>query len=111
MNVWHSLAVSSPFYANSYQRFLLASALEEAGQIGEALRWYSSFDNNSVYDRIYQAPAHLRMGQIAERGGQLDAAGSHYERVLELWADADPELAPSVNAAREGLARVGRDLR
>ncbi len=111
MNVWHSLAVSSPFYGQTYHRFLLASALEEAGQNAEAMRWYRSFDNNSVYDRIYQAPAHLRMGQIAERGGQLEAARSHYERVLSSWADADPALAPSVEAARDGLTRVTQDVR
>jgi hypothetical protein len=44
---------------------------------------------------------------IAERLGDREAAVRGYRNFVALWAQADPELQPRVQAAREALARLG----
>lgn len=46
-------------------------------------------------------------GTIAERLGDREAAIRGYRNFVALWAQADPELQPRVQAAREALARLG----
>lgn len=104
LDVWHQVATASPFYAQSYERYLRAMLFEEAGQMAEASQWYRSFRHTTIHDLIYLAPAHLQLGKMAEASGDLDAARLHYGRVLRLWADADPELQGVVREARDRLA-------
>ena len=47
-----------------------------------------------------------RLGALHEEEGNAEAAIRHYARFAELWADADPELQPRVEAARRALARL-----
>lgn len=82
--------------------------LRELGRDEEALRWYASFPDPSVYDLMFLAPAQLRRAEIHDRRGERPQAAEHYRRFLELWQDADPELQPLVTQARqrlEGLVR------
>ena len=39
--------------------------------------------------------------------GSRDEAHTWYARVLDLWADADPELQPTVTRIRAALAAPG----
>jgi hypothetical protein len=36
----------------------------------------------------------------------LDEAAQYHALFIDLWADADPNLQPRVQAAREALARI-----
>ncbi|MGH7528561.1 MAG: AAA family ATPase [Gemmatimonadales bacterium] len=96
----------SPFYSQGLERYLYAELLGSLGRSEEAIRWYGSFSNNSIFDLVYLAPSHLRRGHIFERLGQREEAAGHYRRVIELWKESDAELRPLVQEAEQGLARV-----
>jgi tetratricopeptide (TPR) repeat protein len=98
---WYVTMTPSPMLGRSRERWLLATLLEEAGRIDEALRWYGSFEDFSPYSRAYEAPSHWRRARIYERRGELGRAREHYERFLELWENADVEFRPMVDEARE----------
>jgi lipopolysaccharide biosynthesis regulator YciM len=61
-------------------------------------------------DRYETNPLHvmatLQRGQIAERLGEREIAVECYQRVVDLWRRADPELQHYVREAQDGLARL-----
>ncbi len=99
----------SPLFSGSLQRYLRAMFLEGEGRLDDALRWYGSFEQISMYDFVFLAHSHLRRAEIYERLGDLDGARRHYARFVELWADPDPELRSSVERAQERLASLSPD--
>jgi tetratricopeptide (TPR) repeat protein len=96
----------SPFLARTRERFLLAEALREAGELDQALVWYNLASMQSTLDVLYRAPCHLRRGEIHEELGNDEDALRHYRRFVELWAECDPELRPRVDEARMAIARL-----
>lgn len=94
------LEAASPFYALGYTRFLRAELLYELRRDVEALAWFRTLPEGSVYNLVYLGPAILRMGQIHERRGELRQAAEQYARLLVLWQEADPELRPLSELAR-----------
>lgn len=97
-------------------RFCIADqmgwALRQAGRLDEAaheweiaMAWKDSF--NSIGFRLAQ---HLWMLQRApalyEELGDTTRAIHHYRRLAELWDDADPELQPRVEHARQRIAAL-----
>ncbi len=98
--------VASPFYSQANERYLRAGLLVAANRQQEALRWYSSFREASLYDLVYLAPSHLRRAEIYERLGEREKAALHYRRFVELWSDADPELRSMVEHAEAHLASL-----
>jgi len=97
---------SSAVFAQSYERYLRAEALEAVGRTDEALRWYTSVWVQNSFDRVYRAVSHLKKGEIFERAGDHDRALEEYSQVVELWRDADPELQEQMRDVLERLARV-----
>jgi hypothetical protein len=51
--------------------------------------------------KVYVAVAYERLGRIAERQGNADEAIAYYGRFLDMWVDADPELAPLRDEVRQ----------
>jgi tetratricopeptide (TPR) repeat protein len=102
------VVLQSPFYTGTAERWLRAELLLWLGRGEEALRWYRSLAQASLYDLIYLAPSRLRCGVICERLRDREQAGEHYRRVLELWGDCDPELRPMAAEARTGFERLRR---
>jgi tetratricopeptide (TPR) repeat protein len=102
----YELAVVSSFYAQSYERYLRASLLQELGRLDEALNWYNSFGEFSVYDLACLAPAHLQRGEIYETMGEREQAVQHYTRFIALWQNCDPELKPMITGAEARLAQL-----
>ncbi len=96
-----------PSFRVADDRFLRAELLHKAGRNDEALALYASFPDPGGYDLVYLAPAHLRQAEILDARGNQVAARAHYQRVVALWADCDPELRPIVDAARRRLAALG----
>jgi tetratricopeptide (TPR) repeat protein len=52
------------------------------------------------------APALRRLGELLEAKGERQAAIEAYERFLEFWNDADPDLQPIVRDVRERVTRL-----
>jgi class 3 adenylate cyclase/tetratricopeptide (TPR) repeat protein len=106
MNVAYSLTFSSELYSFAFPRFLRARSLQEAGRGEEALGWYATLDV-SPSEIVYRAPSHLYSAAIYEQAGDRERAIQNYRAFVEMWQEADPELQPMVEKAREALHRLG----
>jgi tetratricopeptide (TPR) repeat protein len=106
MEAPYEVLVESPFISQALERYVNAELLTVLERYEEALPWYGSFAQHSIYDLIYLAPAHLRRAQIYERLEQQDKVVEHYTRFIELWQDCDPELKPKVVNAKDRLAQI-----
>jgi tetratricopeptide (TPR) repeat protein len=97
----------SPFFSQSYERYLRAGALADLGRSEEALRWYRSVWMQNVFDLIYLAPSSLRQAEIYERLDRREEALKYYRQFVDLWQDADVELRPLVDTALSRMQRLG----
>jgi tetratricopeptide (TPR) repeat protein len=100
-------AYSSPFFSQSYERYLRAGALSRLGRDPEALRWYGSIGMANAFDLVYLAPAQLAIAAVYEREGDRTRALAAYRAFIDLWRDADPELRPEVDRARARVEALG----
>jgi len=84
-------------------------ALKEAGRLAEAaeewervMKWEDLF-----YTFSFHHANHLwvlqRLPTVYEELGDTERALHYHRRLVELWADADPELQPRVERARERI--------
>jgi len=95
--------LESQIGSQAYERWARAELLFSTGRLSDALPWYATLAETSIDGLIYLAPAESRQAEIAERLGDRAGAIAHYRRFLELWREADPELAPWVTHARSRL--------
>jgi tetratricopeptide (TPR) repeat protein len=84
-DVWFQLAVGSPFYAGTYDRFLRAELLVEAGRIDEAMGWWEAMAQRSPYELVFLAEAERRQAAELSRRGNTEAARRHEARANALW--------------------------
>lgn len=49
-----------------------------------------------------------RLGELYDARGEREKAIDFYTRFVQLWANADPELQPSVRGVRARLAKLSR---
>lgn len=92
-------------FTQPQERFLRAQLLEQLGRHADALWWYQSVHYHP--DSVSAGPSHFRQAQIYERLGKSPEAIAQYQRLIDLWRDADPEFQPTVTAARQALQRLG----
>jgi DNA-binding SARP family transcriptional activator len=102
------LIAISPFFSRSFDRYALGELLRELGRDEEALTWFQTLTEG--HELMMVAPAHLRMAEILEKGGDSVAAAAHYSRFADLWGHADPEFQPLVETAREKASLLGGTL-
>ncbi len=84
---------------------------ERLEEVDSAIAYYDAFlhpilvaeDN---FPRSYLPVVLRRLAELEEWRGNLEAAARHYQRFLELWSDADPELRGQVDAAQRALTRL-----
>ncbi len=50
--------------------------------------------------------AYRRLGELYEQRGDREKAIDYYNRFVDLWQDADPELQPQVEDVKQRLARL-----
>ena len=86
---------------------LTAQLLSSRGRYGEAdsllaRRWETG-------DRPIELVLALERGRVAERLDKRDAAIEAYTLVIDAWANGDSLVQPVVQAAREGLRRLGAE--
>ncbi len=89
---------SNPNFALRY--WLVMLALED-NRPADAQRYFAS---NFWNERSLVAD---RLGQAYEAGGDREKAREAYELFVAAWENADPALQPRVEAARQGLLRLG----
>jgi tetratricopeptide (TPR) repeat protein len=92
----------------------LAMTFDMAGQADSATAYYGTYANARAFGRVVHDGGYLgrtleRLGQLYDDQGDLENAAVYYARFAELWADADPELQPRVQAARTRLEEIVRE--
>ena len=87
-------------------RFHLAQMLGGRGATEEAAALYRSQAPPYTWRSFYTTLSYERLGQLYDKGGDLEKAAEHYARFVELWKDADPELQPRVQAAQQRLNEI-----
>lgn len=102
---WVPVAAEDLFGNWSYERFMRAEALRQLGRDDEAVHWYRAL-RLIMWERVFDNVKRLRLGNIAERAGDLRAAAGHYNRVIALGAARDSGLPDYDREARLALARV-----
>jgi tetratricopeptide (TPR) repeat protein len=78
--------------AEILDRFLIAETLLGMGREQEAESWYRSIADRGLDEIPFLAPSERRLGEIAERRGDVDAAIGHYREFVALWGHGDPEF-------------------
>ena len=89
----------------------IAEAYGKLGQQDSARVYYERYlSNGGIYrifvDAAYKANAYQRLGELAEQRGDKKAAVEYYEKLLDLWKAADPELQPIVKDTRARVIRL-----
>jgi tetratricopeptide (TPR) repeat protein/tRNA A-37 threonylcarbamoyl transferase component Bud32 len=91
------------------ERYLLARAYVEAGRMEDAIREYEGllckYYIDSAYRCLWMARSRYELALVYEAVGRNQDAVARYEEFLDLWKDADPDLA-EVEEARAHLARL-----
>ncbi len=105
-DIWYQYAIASPFYSGTFDRFLRATLLEEAGRNDEALGWYTAIAERSPWELPFAAPAALRAAALFEQTRRPQLAAAWYRRAASLWRECDPELRP----LQEGAAAKAKTL-
>jgi tetratricopeptide (TPR) repeat protein len=86
-----------------------AQVFQAKGNLDEAIAEYeklTTFDPAAVNFRPLVHPfGHLRLGKLYEQKGLIDKAIEQYELALSYWQEADPGLAPVIDA-RTSLSRI-----
>jgi len=92
----------------------LARAFDRAGLADSAIaRFELSLDYGNAFD-LWSTTRQIsttlqRLAQLYDEQGDLERAAGYYGRFVELWADADPDLQPRVEAARVRLEEIVRE--
>jgi tetratricopeptide (TPR) repeat protein len=91
--------------------FELASAYDRMGRSDSALVIYerelSTPDAHRFGDDATElAATYERLGELYERRGDRPRAIARYQRFVDLWKNADPELQPRVHEVRARIERL-----
>ncbi|MDB4874456.1 MAG: protein kinase [Gemmatimonadetes bacterium] len=92
--------------------FKLARAFDAAAMPDSAIAAYERFINTPYWNRLAEADAlglagsHKRLGELYEAKGDATRAIPHYEKFVELWKNADPELQTHVADVKRRLTRL-----
>jgi tetratricopeptide (TPR) repeat protein len=94
----------------------LATALDRAGATDSALAIYQEYIVSSFNFRIFTDPYNLapvlrRTGELYEARGDRTRAAATYQRFVDLWRNADPELQPQVVEVKRRLAALTAEPR
>lgn len=115
-----SMLVSLPEAADGGAALASAEAhliLGDSGVALERLRFFrdNTWARTSMSDQVAQGIAtagmlwprtFLLLGDLAAARGQRDAAEA-YRRFIGLWSNGEPSVQPTVQRARDALARLG----
>jgi tetratricopeptide (TPR) repeat protein len=90
----------------------LAMTYDQAGQSDSAIALYSRYAAARAIavgqKSGWLALTHKRLGELYDARGNADSALSHFAQFVELWKEADPELQPQVQKARDRMRELQR---
>ncbi len=95
--------------------FELASLYDRQGQQDSARVLYERLIETPTVmghlatDRNALAPSYKRLGELYEAKGDRKKAADYYNRFVDLWKAADPELQQGVKEVRSRLARLAQE--
>jgi len=89
----------------------IARAYAKLGQADSARAYYERYlATNGIYrvygDASYLASTYQALGELAEARGDRKQAVEYYEKLIDLWKTADPDLQPIVKDARQRVTRL-----
>jgi len=94
---------------------LLGMAFDAAEQPDSVIRVYEKYIETPWLTRLGEndwwalAGIYERLAGLYELNGNTEEAVRYYNRFVELWQDADPELQPRVDAARRSIERLSAE--
>ncbi len=94
----------------------LGRAFDAAGMLDSAVAYYERYLTTPVLFRAGQDNVNVwlvmrRLGELYEQLGDVERALLYYDRFVDLWRDADPELQPQVRDVQERMARLAGEPR
>jgi eukaryotic-like serine/threonine-protein kinase len=94
--------------------FELASVYDRLGQPDSALAVYRRYVDSPGLDRLSDdpinlAPSYERLGELYEARGNRADALTYYNKLADLWKNADPELQPVVKEVKARIARLTQE--
>ena len=95
--IYYSNKMGSPFFSGAMENYLLAGLLASGGRNDEALIIYRSFDDTSIFDRVFRVPSLIDRAKIYEDEGEIATALEIVLTAEELWSSADPEFQPMLD--------------
>ncbi len=104
-----SVLVRAWGWNNSSWRDGAARALRAQGDLAGAITEYRQLLTPSMTSKFtsFLEPRYvLELARLLDETGDAEAARVEYERFAELWKDADPELQPLVEEARQRAAEL-----
>lgn len=91
-----------PGWATGTVRFAIGTAYLEAGKPTEAVRYLRTFNRHTEA----HVPSLYYLGEAYEALGDVEKARLNYAAFVRWWENADPELQPWVERARQSLERL-----
>jgi tetratricopeptide (TPR) repeat protein len=94
--------------------FEVAAAFAKLSQPDSARAYYEQYLKSggafrARLDMDHLAATYQRLGELYEAKGDRARAKEYYEKLLDLWKNADPELQPIVKDTRDRVARLSRE--
>jgi tetratricopeptide (TPR) repeat protein len=91
----------------------LGRAFDRANMPDSAIAWYEHYLETPAMQRlnfdfdVSSLPnMSRRLGELYEAKGDRAKAAAYYQKFVDLWKDADPELQPQVAEIRQRLSRL-----
>jgi tetratricopeptide (TPR) repeat protein len=93
-----------------YAFIALAQAHDNAGRADSAIAYFEKFVTTRGQvpdlDAEFRAGSHKRLGELYDAKGNTAKAVEHFEKFVEMWKNAEPELQPKVREAQDKLKRL-----
>jgi tetratricopeptide (TPR) repeat protein len=91
--------------------FEIGYAYDAAGNVDSAIAQYERYVDTDYLgrwtrDAVLLTYMYRRLGELYESDGNAEAAAGYYNRLVELWEDADPELQVVVQDLKGRIARL-----